>query len=208
MQVSIYSQDGNVVEKIDLPKDIFEAKVNEDLIHRFLMMQLSNSRHPIAHTLKRDERAGSTKKLYRQKGTGRARQGDRRSPLHRKAGVVFGPRNERNFKKYMSKQERRGALLGVLTSKANDNAILGLEKYEGKVSTKGFVDMLKKLPVQKNVLVVLPEKNDVIEKSSRNLPHVKSVLVNYLNIKDVLNHEHLLFLKDALEKLPKVFSKK
>lgn len=208
MQVSIYSQDGQVVEKMELPKDIFEAKINEDLIHRFLMMQLSNSRHPIAHTLKRDERAGSTRKLYRQKGTGRARQGDRRSPLHRKAGIVFGPRNERNFKKYMSKTERRGALLAVLSAKANDNAVMGLDKYEGKISTKSFMEMLKKLPVEKNVLIVLPEKNNVIQKSSSNLPHVKSVTVNYLNVKDVLDHGHLLFLKEALEKLPAVFAKK
>ncbi len=206
MEIVIYSQNGTEAEKMSLPKDIFEAKINHDLMYRALNMQLSNARQPIAHTLKRDERAGSTRKLFRQKGTGRARSGAIRSPLHKKAGVVFGPRNERNFQKNMSKGERRHALFSALSAKANDKAILGLSAYEGAVSTKDFSIFLKKLPLEKSVLVVLADKHPIVQKSSNNLPQVKTILVNYLNVRDLLQYKSLVFMKDALEKLPTVFS--
>lgn len=208
MEISIYSQEGKVVEKLPVSKEIFEVPVKEDLIHRSLVMQLSNSRRPIAHTKTRSERAGSTRKLTRQKGLGAARKGPARSPVTRKGGIAFGPRNTRNFTKNMTKQERRGALFSALSSKAKDNAIVGLENYQGEISTKNFLAMIKKLSLPRKVLVVLPEKNNIVQKSSNNIASVKTILVNYLNVRDILQYQNILFFKEALLKLDSIFLKK
>lgn len=208
MEIDIYSQEGKVIEKIALNKDIFEVPVKEALITKALVMQLSNARNNIAHTKTRSERQGSTRKIYQQKGTGRARAGTVRSPVRKKGGVAFGPRNNRNFEKSLTKKERKGALFSLLSLKAKDNLILGLDSYIGEISTKNFVTLLEKLPIDKKVLIVLSEKNELIQKSSNNIPEVKTILANYLNPKDLLQYKHLLFLKDAFKKLESVFLKK
>ncbi len=208
MEISIHSQTGPVVEKMTLPKEIFEVPVRKALVHRALIMQQSNERSAIAHTKHRDERAGSTRKLYRQKGTGRARKGDVRSPIMRKGGVAFGPRSARNFELKMNHQERRGALFSMLSAKAKEKSIVGLDKYEGKMNTKAFVAMLAALELSKKVLVVLAAKDPVVQKSASNLPRIQTILVNYLNVRDLLHADHVLFLKDALLKLPTVFKPK
>jgi large subunit ribosomal protein L4 len=205
MEIALYSQEGKEVSKIALPKEFFEAPIKKDLLHRALLMQLSNARRPIAHTKTRSERAGSTKKLTRQKGLGRARKGPARSPVMRKGGVAFGPRNTANFTKDLSKNERRGALLSALSEKAKGNSILALEKYEGKIGTKPFATLLKKIGLDRKVLLVLPEKNQVIQKSAHNISEVTTILVNYLNVRDLLNAKHVLFLQTALDKLPTIF---
>jgi len=201
----LYSQEGKEISKIMLPKEFFEAPIKKDLLHHALLMQLSNARRPIAHTKTRSERAGSTRKLTRQKGLGRARKGPARSPIMRKGGVAFGPRNTAHFIKDLSKKERRGALLSALSAKAKENRILALEKYEGKIGTKPFVTLLKKIGLGRKVLIVLPEKNQVIQKSTNNIPEVTTILVNYLNVRDLLNAHHVLFLQTALDKLPTIF---
>lgn len=205
MEIPVYSQEGKVIEKMVLSKEFFEVPVKEDLIHKALLMQLANSRQVIAHTKTRSERQGSTRKLTRQKGLGRARKGPARAPQMKKGGVAFGPRNTRNFTHYLSKKERRGALLSTLSAKARDKSIVALEKYEGEIKTKKVVALLEKLGLKRKTLIVLAEKNNVLQKSASNIPGVITILVSYLNVRDLLTAHTVLFLKDALIKLPTVF---
>lgn len=205
MQITIYSQKGEAVGKATVPDEIFATEVNEELVHRAIVRQNSNARHPIAHTLTRAERAGSTRKLFRQKGTGRARPGDNRTPNRRKGGVSMGPRNERNFELSMSKGEQKKALFSTLTMRAADESVFGLEGYTGEMKTKAFSTMLSKLPVKGKVLVVLSDKDALIEKSSRNLPNVTTLTVNYLNPRDVLGSGSILFVGSSLDRIPEIW---
>lgn len=206
MKISLYSQNGSKTGDLEVSEKIFGQKVNQALVHRILLLQLSNKRHPIAHTLTKGEVRGGGKKPHKQKHTGWARQGSIRNPHWKGGGVAFGPRNVRNFQLRASKKERRKALFCALSSKYTDGHIAALESYNNEPhKTKIFAAMLKKLPFEKNILFVAPEKNEMFFRSSRNIQRVKTILVNYLNIADILNHHDVIFMKDALAKLEKVF---
>lgn len=208
MNIDLFTQTGEKKGELPINSKIFGQKVNHDLIHQYLVYQMANSRTPIAHTKTKGEIRGGGRKPYAQKGTGNARQGSIRNPHMRGGGVAFGPRNTRNFKLRMPKMQRRKALFSLLSSKAKEKHILAVENYTDEtISTKKFRDFLKKLPIQKNVLLILPTKNSYIEKSCRNLPMVKSILVNYLNPQDIFRYEKLLFLEDSLKKLEETFLK-
>lgn len=208
MKIPLYSQDGGKKGEIAVPEEIFGQKMNEALVHRILILQLANKRHPIAHTLTKGEVRGGGKKPWRQKHTGRARQGSTRNPHFRGGGVAFGPRNTQNFKLDASKKERKKALFCTLSAKLKDGRVGALEGYASDApKTKNFAAMLKKLPFEKNILLVLPEKNELIARSSKNIPRIKTLLVNYLNIADLLKYRDIVFLKDALPKLEEIFNK-
>lgn len=208
MNIPLYSQDGGKKGDIAVPEEIFGQKVNKALIHRILLLQLANKRHPIAHTLTKGEVRGGGKKPWRQKHTGRARQGSIRNPHFKGGGVAFGPRNTRNFQLRASKAERKKALFSALSAKLSDARISALEEYNAQeAKTKPFAAMLKKLPFEKDILFVLPEKNETMARSSRNIPRVKTLLVNYLNIADLLKYHDVVFLKNALPKLQEIFLK-
>jgi len=202
METKIYNQEGKTSGTVELNESIFAVVVNENLIHRALVYQLANARLNVAHTKTRWERRGSTRKIYRQKGTGRARMGSNRSPIRKKGWVVFGPKNNRNFTLSMNKKERRLALFSVLTSKLSNNNLVVVDgiSFE-KPNTKEADKFYKALPYEKNILFGLAEKNEKIERSSSNLPYVKTILVNYLNIKDLLKYNTLVLEKSALENL-------
>jgi large subunit ribosomal protein L4 len=209
MKVTLYSQKGEMTGEIELPKEIFEVPFNKDLVHQALLRQLSNKRVAIAHTKTRAEVRGGGRKPFRQKGTGNARQGTIRAPHMRGGGVVFGPRNTRNFSKDMPKKQRRKALFCALSEKARDNEIIALEEYQAeKPQTKTFSAMLQKLPIEKDVLIVIPEKNQIIQQSSKNIPFAKTILANYLNIKDLQKYEKVLLLKDAIDKIKETYLSK
>jgi len=202
MEIKVYNQEGKASGTVELNESIFAVAVNPNLIHRALVYQLANARLNVAHTKTRWERRGSTRKIYRQKGTGRARMGSNRSPIRKKGWVVFGPRNNRNFSISMNRKERRLALFSVLTSKLNDNNLVIVDGISFETpKTKEADKFYKALPYEKNILFGLAEKNEGIEKSSRNLPYVKTILVNYLNIKDLLKYNTLVLEKSSLEKL-------
>jgi len=208
MKAAIYNQKGEKKGEVTLNKDLFGIEVNEGLIHQALVMQQANARQPIAHTKTRGEIRGGGRKPHRQKGTGRARFGSIRTPIHRGGGIVFGPRNTRNFTKAMPKKQRRKALFCALSSKANDNQIIILESYDAKEpKSKAFAEMLSKLPVDRNALIVIPGKNEIIQKSSRNLENARTILASYINIKDLLKYRTIIFLKDSLPKLEETFLK-
>lgn len=204
MKIPLYSQDGLKKGEIEVPDRIFNANVNETTIHRLLILQLANRRNPVAHTKTKGEVRGGGKKPWRQKYTGRARQGSRRNPHFRGGGVVFGPRNIRNFELSMPKKERKLALYGALSAKAKENLISALESYEVKdrPKTKDFAAMLKKANFTKDTLFVIPEKNEFLFRACRNIETVKPLFVQYLNVGDLLRYHNILFLKDSLSKIP------
>lgn len=202
MKTNLFDQKGKSVWEIELNDLIFWLELNEGLIHRALVYQLANNRMVVAHTKTRWERRGSTRKIYKQKGTGRARMGSNRSPIRKKGWVAFGPRNVVNFTLSMNKKERRKALFSVLSSKLANNDLVVVDKISFKdTKTKNMVDVFNALPCNEKVLLAIPAKNELIEKSASNIPYVKSILVDYLNIKDLLKYKTLVLLKDSLVNL-------
>jgi len=208
MKFDLYSQDGKKKGTAEGSDQIFAIEPNMTLLAQGFNRQRDNARRGTAHTKTRGEINYSTRKIYRQKGTGGARHGARSANLFRSGGVTFGPRSERNWTVQMPKKQRRKALFSALSLKAKDNAIFCLDKYEGEIKTKSFADMLTKIDAMKdkrNVLVVIPEKNPVIEKSANNLKNTKIILANYLNIADCLKYDTVMFVGDALKKTEEVF---
>lgn len=203
--VDIYDTKGKVVGNVALKETLFsDDLINKDLIQEFYLLQRSNARINIADSKTRAEVAGSGKKIYRQKGTGSARAGEKRSPTRVHGGVAFGPKAERNFKKDMNKKAKKVALYGLLTMKAKDKEILGLQGELKAPKTKDALSILKNLGLDnKKTLVVLNEKNDAITKSFRNIAKVKYILVNYLNPEDVLNCDKIVIREDALQTINK-----
>lgn len=206
MKVDLYSATGTKSGSLDLSKDIFGTKVNRDLMHRAVIMRLANARRPIAHTKTRGEVAYSTRKIFKQKGTGNARRGARSTNLLRGGGVTHGPRNTATFNKMMPKKERRAALFSSLSAKVADKAIFGLEGFSAKApKTKDFAGLLAKLPTGKKYLFVLPAKDEVLVKSARNIPGVKVITAAYLNPYDVLQADQICLLKDAVPVIESTF---
>lgn len=206
MKAPLYTQTGAQKGEIDLPAELFAGKVNQHLVHLALIRQHSNARIAGAHTLRRGEVKGTTAKMYRQKGTGHARMGDRRSPIRRGGGVAWGPRNNRNWEKSMNKKERRGALIACLTDKANDSKIAVLEDWTSEApKTKDFIKLYDKLPENRSVLVI-HARNENLARSARNLKYVKSLVVNVLNVHDLTKYDQILIEKAALEEATKLFN--
>ncbi len=209
MTIDLYTSTGEKKGSLELSAALFESKVNEGLMHLMLTMQQGNRRKAIAHVKTRGEVRGSTRKLYQQKGTGRARRGPIRSPILRGGGKAFGPRKERNFTKSMPKNMRRAALLSCLSFVALKKRILALEGYGEDHKTKTFVSLLRKLPVSygRRVLVVIPKHMEGLERGARNVPGVKTLLAPYLNPEDLLSAHHIIFLEEALKVAEGTFGK-
>lgn len=202
MEIKMYTQNGKEKGTIELNESIFGLEPNENIVHRALVYQLANARLNVAHTKTRGERRGSTRKIYRQKGTGRARMGSNRSPIRKKGWVAFGPRNNRNFTLSMNKKERRLAINILLSDKVRNNKIIVLDKLSLKeIKTSEMVKVFKSLPEHNKVLLALKEKDEVIMKSANNLLNVKNLLLWYLNVKDLLKYDTLVLLKDSIEEL-------
>ncbi len=209
MTIDVYSATGTKKGTATLPKSLFEAPVNEGLMHQMLVLQQANRRTPVAHTKGRGEMSGSTRKLFAQKGTGRARRGPVRSPIVRGGGKAFGPLKVRNFTKDMPRQMRRAALRSCLSLQASNGVIIGLEGFGEEPKTKTAHDLLTKLPVDlgRRILLVVPGQMLGLHLSVRNIPGVEVCLASYLNPEQVLRARHLVFVGDALAKAEEVFGK-
>ncbi len=207
-KVKLYSQNGAEKGDITLNKDIFEAKINEDLMHQAVVMIQANRRHPIAHTKIRGEIKSTTAKPFRQKGTGRARQGSRTNVHHKGGCVVFGPRNTRNFSKNMPKKQRRAALFSALSLKAKDGKILAVDSYDKGAKTKSMQEMLGKLPLDKTFLIVTKEDNGDVSRAAKNIQYTETVSARNLNTEKVLRYRSVLFVGDAFSALEDTFLKK
>ena len=211
MNIDTYNQTGEKQAKTVLPKDIFGKDFNPDLIHQVVVSMQSNKRQGNAHTKNKGEVRGGGRKPWRQKGTGRARHGSRRSPIWIGGGVTFGPRNERNFKKSIPVKMKRAAMFSLLSKRAEDLIILDNIKLD-KISTKTiyniFIDLFKKLEkgTLKSVLFVC-DKDDILLKSIRNIKGIDIIETRNLNVLEIAMHKHLVFTKDSLKTLKQTFIK-
>ncbi|MCF7844282.1 MAG: 50S ribosomal protein L4 [Kiritimatiellales bacterium] len=210
MNIDVYTSTGTKKGTLTLPKELFESPINEGLMHQALVRQQSNRRAPVAHTKNRGEIQGSTRKLFAQKGTGRARRGSVRSPLLRGGNKAFGPLNNANFIKNMPRAMRRRALFSCLSMQAKSGKIIGLESYPDTIKTKDLMKLLEKLPtnIGRHILLVTDKKHEGLALSARNITRVKTVQVAYLNPEDVLKSFHIVFLVDAIKKAEEVFGTK
>ncbi|GAB4272536.1 MULTISPECIES: 50S ribosomal protein L4 [Deferrisoma] len=200
METPLVNAANEEVGRVDLPEEIFGAPVNEALLWEVVRMQTANRRRGTHATKTRSEVAGSGRKLWVQKGTGRARVGDRRNPLWKGGGTVHGPQ-PRSYAYSMPKKKRRLALRSALAAKARDGELLVVESLglEG-ISTKQLAARLKALGAE-NALIVVAERDEVVEKSARNLPQVKVLRPEGLNVYDILRYEKLVLLQGALERI-------
>lgn len=210
MQIDIFSATGSKVKSMDLPASLFGAEVNWGLMHQAVVMQQSNRRQSPAHVKTRGEVQGSTKKMFSQKHTGQARRGPVRSPTLRGGGKAFGPRNDKNYTKDMPRLMRHAAIRSALSLQAEKKAIVAIDNYPESIKTKTVSDLLKKLPVEygRKILLVTPGKHKALHLSARNISGVKTIDASYLNIEDVLNSRHIVFLTEAITKADELFGKK
>jgi len=194
------------VDSLELPEVIFGAPVKPHLLHEVVRMQLANRRQGTADTKGRSDVSGGGKKPWKQKGTGRARAGSTRSPLWRHGGTIFGP-HPRSYAFEVPKAVRRQALLAALTTKAQAGAIRLLESVSlEKPSTKQMRGMLQAVGAQGKALVVLPARDEVVEKSARNLPEVRVLTVRGLNVYDVLKADTLVLTPEGVNTLREVLA--
>ncbi|MFZ0545151.1 MAG: 50S ribosomal protein L4 [Candidatus Promineifilaceae bacterium] len=200
MKVPVLNMAGNEVGSIELPAGVFEQSINRDLMHQALVRQLANARRGTHKAQTRAEVNRTTAKWYRQKGTGRARHGSRKAPIFVGGGVAHGPK-PRAYTKDMPRKMRRGALRSALSVKAQNNDIVVLDMLEMDVpKTKEMAKVVTQvIKGNASALVLLAERNETVEKSARNLPNVKALHANYLNIRDLLGHQKLIMPLSALE---------
>lgn len=210
----VYNQEGEEVGKVNLPADVFGLEINQDLICQAVNAQRANAREVIAHTKDRSEVSGGGKKPWRQKGTGRARHGSNRSPIWKGGGVTFGPTNERVFTQKINKKMKQKSLLMALSSKVKDEEIILLDKLDlTEAKTKKMAEILNKLKngakkdIDKGVLIVLPAVDQKIITASRNLPKIKTIQADSLNIYDILNYHYLLMPKKSIKVIQEFYIK-
>jgi large subunit ribosomal protein L4 len=210
MTIDLYTATGTKKGSIELPESVFAGPVRHGLMHQAVVLQQSNRRVAIANAKRRGEVQGSTRKLYMQKHTGRARRGAVRSPLLRGGGKSFGPRSEQNFSKNMPRAMRKAALRSCLSWQAKRGIILALENYPEEIKTKTCMTLLSKLPVEngRRTLFVMATPHTSLMRSSRNIPGVKTVTAAYLNPEDVIAARHIVFLADAIDATAAMFTKK
>ena len=207
MKIDIYSIQGTKSGQAELPASAFEQDWHDDVVARAYLRQLANARRPIAHTMTKGEVSGTNRKPGAQKHGGRARQGQTTNPHMVGGGVAFGPRSNRNFTVGLNRQQSRKALFSMLSYRAKEGQVLAMDDYTAEAKTKSLVALLKKLPITRDVLIVIPEVNANLEKAARNLPQVKVLQVAYLNVRDLLAYEQVLFVGNSLQKLAEVFLK-
>jgi len=195
MKVDVVNMEGKKVSTVELPSAIFEAPINVDLMHQAFVRQLANARLGTHKTKGRSEVAGGGRKPWRQKGTGRARQGSTRSAQWVGGGKVHTPK-PRDYSQAMPKKMRQAAIRSALSAKAAENEVLVLEALElAEIKTRLMAQALDRLVGDSSALIVIPEKSEDYQRvilSTNNLPDAKTVLVNYLNIRDVLGYERLI----------------
>lgn len=201
MQVSVHNMNGDVVGQVELPDDIFAIAVNRTVMHQALVRQMANARLGTHKVKSRAEVSGGGKKPWRQKGTGRARQGSTRAPHWRHGGIVFGP-TPRSYEQDMPRKMRRLALRSALSAKAAEQQIVVVDRLDMNAPrTKAMVEFLSKVEAQRSTLILLPDRNQAVELSARNLPNVKTLRAGYLNVRDLLGYETLVLPLDALSQI-------
>ena len=205
-KVSVYNVEGKKVSDIDLKEEIFGIEPNEAIIHSVLVNYLANQRQGTQSTKTRAEVRGGGRKPWRQKGTGRARQGSIRAPQWIKGGIALGPK-PRSYKYTVNKKERRLAIKSMLSMKVLEQTLVVVDKLAfDEIKTKNMVSTLNNLKVTGKTLVMLPEKEEKVQKSARNIEGVKTTLVNTINVYDLLKYNNLVVTLDTIKKLEEVYA--
>ena len=196
--VDVLNISGDTVSQVELSDDLFNIPVNTSVLHQVVRMQLAKRRAGTASVKNRSEIRGSSRKLFRQKGTGRARRGNIKSPLLRGGGVAFGPK-PKSWEIKVPKKVRKLALKMALSSKYQGDALRVLDKIElERIKTRDFVDIIEGLDLQ-NTLIVTDEQNENLELSSRNVPGVKVLRAEGLNVYDILKYKYLVLLEASIK---------
>ena len=204
--IDVYNIEGKKVSTVDLKEEIFGIEPNEAIVHSVLVNYLANQRQGTQSTKTRAEVRGGGKKPWRQKGTGRARQGSIRAPQWIKGGIALGPK-PRSYKYSVNKKERQLAIKSLLSSKVLENDLVVVDKFEFKeIKTKQVVTAMKNLKVEDAAFIVLPASNENVQKSARNIENVKTGSVNTINVYDLLKYKKLVLTVDTIKKLEEVYA--
>jgi large subunit ribosomal protein L4 len=208
MQVPVYNTEGIVVDQIEISDAVFGAPINAVVLHQAVLRQLSNARQGTAATKTRGMVAGGGRKPFRQKGTGRARQGSTSAPNHRGGGVVFGP-HPRSYAQAMPVKMRRIALRSALSSKEAEKQLIVVNELAlAEPKTKDMKAIIERLPVQMPVLIVTPDSEINIYKSTRNMPKVTTLPVNNINVVDILRNSGLIMPVDSIRRIEQTLAVK
>jgi len=208
VEVPVYSLAGEVIKHIEISDHVFAVPFNQAVVHQALVRQRANSRQGTASTKTRGEVSGSSRKLFRQKHTGSARAGSRKSPLRRGGGIIFGPK-PRSYWQAMPKKMRRLALRCVLSAKARDGELKVLEQLGlDQPGTKEMVQTLAALGVDSSALIATSEPEGNVVKSTRNLAGIKTMPANLLNVVDILSHKMLLMTEAAVRKAEQLWGER
>ena len=200
-KIDVYNIEGKKVNDVELKEDIFGIIPNEELVHSVIVNYLANQRQGTQSTKTRAEVRGGGKKPWRQKGTGRARQGSIRAPHWVGGGIALGPK-PRSYSYKLNKKERRLAIKSCLSSKVIENELTVVDKFEfNAIKTKEVAKMLNSLKLEGKTLILLPEKNEIIQKSARNIKGVKTLSVNTINAYDLVNYKNLVVTLDTVKRL-------
>ena len=203
--VGVFNKEGNKVADMELNESVFAAEINEYALHQVVVALLANKRQGTQSTKTRSEVRGGGIKPWRQKGTGRARQGSIRSPQWIKGGIVFAPK-PRDYRVSVPKSMRKVAMKSALTSKVQDNQMIVLDSLNFEApKTKNVVEMLKALEANK-ALIITAESNEVVYKSARNIQGISIIPANNINVYDLLKYEKLIITKDAVSKIEEVYA--
>ena len=204
--VQVVNMQGKNVGSVDLADSIFGIEPNAAVMHQMVVSYLANQRQGTQSALTRSEVSGGGRKPWRQKGTGRARQGSTRAPQWYHGGVVFAPK-PRDYRFSVNKKVKRLAMKSALSAKAAADEIIVIDKIEfDEIKTAKAAEMLKAIGSERKALIVLPEVDEKVIKSARNIPGVKTAQVNELNVYDILNADKLIIAKDALTKIEEVYA--
>ena len=204
--IDVYNVKGKKVSSVDLKEEIFGIEPNEAVVHSVLVNFLANQRQGTQSTKTRAEVRGGGRKPWRQKGTGRARQGSIRAPQWIKGGIALGPK-PRSYKYTVNKKERRLAIKSLLSSKVLENELTVVDAFNfDSIKTKQMVNALTNLKVEGKTLIVLADKNENVQKSARNIENVKTLQVNTINVYDLLKYKNLVLTLDTVKKLEEVYA--
>lgn len=204
--IDVYNVEGKKVSSVDLKEEIFGIEPNEAVVHSVLVNFLANQRQGTQSTKTRAEVRGGGRKPWRQKGTGRARQGSIRAPQWIKGGIALGPK-PRSYKYTVNKKERRLAIKSLLSSKVLENELTVVDAFNfDSIKTKQMVNALTNLKVEGKTLIVLADKNENVQKSARNIKNVKTLQVNTINVYDLLKYKNLVLTVDTVKKLEEVYA--
>ena len=205
-KVNVHNIEGKKVSDVDLKEEVFGIEPNEAIIHSVLVNYLANQRQGTQSTKTRSEVTGGGRKPWRQKGTGRARQGSIRAPQWIKGGIALGPK-PRSYKYTVNKKERRLAIKSMLSMKVLEQSLVVVDKLAfNEIKTKNMANALTNLKVTGKTLIMLPEKDEKVQKSSRNIEGVKTTLVNTINVYDLLKYNNLVVTLDTIKKLEEVYA--